>query len=172
MFPEVCEGQNCTQKKHSVDQIFYEANISELFEILSKSSPMSLSFNLGSRCSFKLSQTFFGKVQKKNFFFFLARHHTRAILYKRYHVKYEKIIGSIGQQMKSPSMKNQQRFIKLLNEKELACGNKIVESAFFCYSWSFLFVSRQQSKLHGNEKQYHSMEDMEVEGPPKEPKKV
>ena len=42
--------------------------------------------------------------------------------------------------------------MKLLDKQELSCRNKKVESTFFCYSGSFLFVSKQQSKLHGNDK--------------------
>ena len=42
--------------------------------------------------------------------------------------------------------------MKLLDKQELSCRNKKVESTFFCYSGSFLFVSKQQSKLHGKDK--------------------
>ena len=78
------------------------------------------------------------------------------------HIKSEKLIGSTDERLKSPSAKNKKKFIKLLDKQELDCSNKKIESTFLCYTWCFLFVSKEKSKLHGNEK--HSMEGMDGVG--------
>ena len=46
---------------------------------------------------------------------------------------------------------------------KLACGNKNLKAHFSAIPGFFAFVSKQQSKLYGNEKQQHLMEDMEEE---------
>ena len=53
MFPKTCESYKWTRKKHSVDKIFSETNISIIFEILPKFSPISFYFIFGSKRSFK-----------------------------------------------------------------------------------------------------------------------
>ena len=53
MFPKTCESYKWTRKKHSVDKIFSETNISIIFEILLKFSPISFYFIFGSKRSFK-----------------------------------------------------------------------------------------------------------------------
>ena len=53
--------------------------------------------------------------------------------------------------------------IMLKVNSKLACGNKNLKAHFSAILGFFVFVSKQQSKLYKNEKQYHLMEDMEGE---------
>ena len=65
MFPKIYDRHNCTRKKYSSEQVFYETNILAPFETLPKSSSINFSFTLGSRHSFPLSQNFSSVEHKK-----------------------------------------------------------------------------------------------------------